>query len=135
MVIRSLLVLALTTAVAAADTRVIDGDTIVVDGISIRLAEIDTPETWRPRCAREHELGTAAKNRLIELLDRGELTVVIVGSGGFGRDLAYVYVGEIDVGQTLLNEGLALRWVRGPRAKAARMAIWCPPAAGPAPGR
>jgi len=132
-VLGCLFALALSTA-AAAGTRVIDGDTVEVDGVSLRIAGIDTPETWKPRCARERELGLAAKKRLIELLDKGELTVVIVSpaGGGFGRALGYVYVGEIDVGETLMREGLALKWTRGPVSKAARMAIWCPPASGPA---
>jgi endonuclease YncB( thermonuclease family) len=133
MVIRTLLALALLTSSAVAATRVIDGDTIEVDGLKIRIAEIDTPETGRARCQREFELGQAAKRRLIELLAEGELTVVVVGDGGFGRALAYVFAGEIDVGQTLLDEGLALRWTRGPKAKAERMAVWCPIPARPLP--
>ena len=126
MVIRSLLALALLTAPASAATRVIDGDTIEVDGLKIRIAEIDTPETGRARCQREYELGQAAKRRLIELLNEGELTVVVVGDGGFNRALAYVYAGEVDVGGTLLSEGHALHWTPGPKSKAARMAHWCP---------
>jgi endonuclease YncB( thermonuclease family) len=130
-VIRSLLALMLLSSAADAVTldRVVDGDTVVVDGRTIRLAEIDTPETnGRARCARELELGLIAKKRLTELLNKGELTVVItgIGTGGFGRDLGFVYVGGFDVGQTLINEGLALRWTRGPKAKAARLAVWCP---------
>jgi endonuclease YncB( thermonuclease family) len=118
-------VLALLVTPALAETRVIDGDTLVVDGLRIRIAEIDTPEIGRARCQREFELAQAAKQRLTELLTTGELTVVVVGDGGFGRALAYVFAGETDVGQTLLEEGLALKWTRGPVAKAARMAVWC----------
>jgi len=126
-VIRSFLALVLLTSVASAETRVIDGDTIVVDGRHYRLAEIDTPETnKKPNCEHEREIGKAATRRLAELLTKGELTIVVVGDGGFGRDLAYVYAGEVDVGETLLLEGLALKWTRGPKAKAARIAVWCP---------
>jgi endonuclease YncB( thermonuclease family) len=128
MVIRSLLVFAwLTSAAAAADVRVIDGDTVDIDGRRYRLAEIDTPETnKKPNCQRERDIGVAATRRLAELLTKGELTIVVVGDGGFGRDLAHVYAGEVDVGEALLLEGLALKWTRGPKAKAARIAIWCP---------
>lgn len=35
---------------ASAKTILIDGDTINVDGTRIRIAAIDTPETFRPRC-------------------------------------------------------------------------------------
>ena len=128
MVTRLLLALALLAPLPAiAGTRVIDGDTIEVDGVSIRLVEIDTPETHQPRCAHERELGLAAKRRLIELLNEGELTVVVVGHDRkWNRPLAYVYAGEIDVGQVLLQEGHALHWTPGPKSKAARMAVWCP---------
>jgi micrococcal nuclease len=134
-IIVSSLALALLVTPAAAGTRVIDGDTIEVDGLKIRIAEIDTPETGRARCQREFELGQAAKRRLVELLGTGELTVVIVSptGGGFGRALGYVFAGETDVGQTLLEEGLALKWSRGPASKAARMAVWCPVPARPLP--
>jgi endonuclease YncB( thermonuclease family) len=43
---------------------VIDGDTIRYDGVKIRLADIDTPETSRPKCAFEAALGQKAKRRL-----------------------------------------------------------------------
>jgi len=126
-VIRSVLALAMLTSAAAAETRIIDGDTIVVDGRHYRLAEIDTPETnKKPHCQNERDIGQAATRRLAELLTKGELTIVVVGDGGFGRDLAYVYAGEVNVGETLLLEGLALKWTRGPKAKAARLAVWCP---------
>ena len=80
-----------------------------------------------PRCQRERELGLAAKQRLIELLNEGELTVVVVGyDRKWKRPLAYVYAGEVDIGETLLREGHALHWTPGPISKAARMAVWCP---------
>jgi micrococcal nuclease len=70
----------LTTSVASAATVLIDGDTIAVDGERIRILEIDTPETWRPRCENELILGLKAKQRLRELLDgEGPLTVVREG--------------------------------------------------------
>ena len=38
---------------------VVDGDTIWYRGSKIRIADIDTPETHRPRCAAEAARGAA----------------------------------------------------------------------------
>ena len=40
----------------------------------IRISNIDTPETFRPRCERELVLGLKAKERLRALLDAGPVT-------------------------------------------------------------
>ena len=50
--------------------RVIDGDTVQVDAsadmppelasIRVRLRDVDTPETWKPKCERERRAGNAA---------------------------------------------------------------------------
>jgi hypothetical protein len=42
-------------------TCVIDGDTIRYKGEKIRLAGIDTPEIFSPKCSHELELGRRAK--------------------------------------------------------------------------
>ena len=107
----------------------VDGDTIKVNGERIRIIEIDAPETWKPRCENELVLGLKAKQRLRELLDGVDdahpLTVVPEGYDYWHRTLAYVYVGEVNVGQQLLDEGHALPYVAGPQAKAKRLATWC----------
>ena len=116
----------LTSSAATAATRVIDGDTIDLNGMPIRILKIDTPETFRSRCDNEHALGLKAKERLIELLDGAEVTYRATGYDRWGRVLAYVYADEIDVGQELLDEGLALPYLPGPKDKARRLAVWCP---------
>ena len=50
----------------------------------IRIAEIDTPETFGPRCENELTLGLKAKKRLRELLDGG--TVPRKHHGGFSDE-------------------------------------------------
>lgn len=59
--------------------RVKDGDTVVLlvdqgfgdlKQTTFRLADIDTPETWRPSCSAEREHGEAATARLIELIEQ-----------------------------------------------------------------
>ena len=112
----------------SARTILIDGDTIDVDGVRIRIAAIDTPETFRPRCERERALGIAAKERLRELLDAGAVTFTPTGVDRYGRTLAHVFVnGGADVGETLIKENHAVRWKPGAVAKAARLAAWCGP--------
>jgi endonuclease YncB( thermonuclease family) len=121
-----LVAFALLVSHAFADIRIVDGDTIVIDDLKIRLLEIDTPETYAPRCENEHVLGLKAKQRLIELFaTRDTITVVEQGKDRYGRTLAYVYVGELNVGEQLLKEGLALPYRPGPKAKAERLAQWC----------
>ena len=90
------LLLLLSSPVHAA-TILIDGDTIDVDGERIRIFQIDTPETFRPRCEAELVLGLKAKARMRELLDSARpLTIVREGYDRWGRTLAYVLAGETD---------------------------------------
>ena len=110
---------------ALAGVRVIDGDTIDIDGTRIRILSIDTPETFRSRCENEYLLGLKAKERLTELVGSGEVSYTPDGVDRFGRTLATVYVGEVDVGEVLLKEGHALPYMPGPEAKAKRLATWC----------
>ena len=120
----ALLLASLTSATAG--VRVIDGDTIELDGEKIRLINIDTPETFRPRCERERQWGEAAKARLIELLaGPDELTVVREKQDYFMRTLAYILKGDQDLGEQLVVEGLAIPWKSGSKAKAARLRKWC----------
>ena len=96
--------------------HVIDGDTFVFESNTIRIANIDAPETTQAKCDAERMLGMAAKRRLIELLDEGGL-VVTPGDPASGRErdrygrlLAIVSVGGRDVGAVLVAEGLARKW-------------------------
>ena len=123
----ALTLLATSAASATADDiRVIDGDTIEINGMPIRILSIDTPETWKPRCANEYRLGLRAKARMQQLVDSGDVTYKVAGFDRFGRILADVFAGKLDVGETLLNEGYALPYVAGPVAKAQRLNVWCP---------
>ena len=107
--------------------RVIDGDTIEIDDVRIRLLAIDTPETFRSRCSREHQLGFAAKVRLEQLLAQQPVSYQSDGElDRYNRLLANVYAGGQDVGAVLLEEGFALRYEHGSKAKLWRMRQWCP---------
>ncbi len=103
--------------------RVIDGDTIqdVRDDIIYRLVNIDTPETGsRARCTAERALGdraTAAARTLIAQSERLELRPT-GRIDRYGRTIAFVVVDGLDMGETLIAEGVARRW-RGHREP------WC----------
>ena len=122
----ALALLTVSSAIPAERLRVVDGDTISIDGMPIRLLQIDTPETWSPRCQQELELGMAATKRLEELLDGHEVTYQATGYDRFGRVLAHVYADGVDVSEVLLQEGHALPYIPGQKAKAERLVKWCP---------
>jgi endonuclease YncB( thermonuclease family) len=121
--------LASSSAIAGSSAILVDGDTFVLDGERIRIIETDTPETWRPRCEREYRLGLDAKaelRRLLDLVDEAHpLTVVREGTDYFKRTLAYVYVGEINVGESMIASGHALPYRKSKASKAWRLSQWC----------
>ncbi|MCW3838211.1 thermonuclease family protein [Sphingomonas canadensis] len=101
---------------------VVDGDTFWLKGEKIRIADIDTPETHPPRCAREARLGAAATQRLHALLNAGGFTLTAAGDGRdadrYGRKLRVVTRGGRSLGDALVAEGLARRWT-------GRREPWC----------
>jgi micrococcal nuclease len=92
---------------------VVDGDTIHWGGAKIRIADIDTPEIFSPKCSAELALGQKAKTRLLELMNAGPFEVVRAGGRDedvYGRKLRLVTRDGQSVGDTLIAEGLARRW-------------------------
>jgi micrococcal nuclease len=90
--------------------RVIDGDTIVLEGGKhVRLIGIDTPEL-RPRNGEGVQCfsGEAAQ-RTVELTFQKEVRLERDKSetDRYGRLLRYVYVGDIFINKTLVEEGFA----------------------------
>ena len=95
--------------------RVIDGDSLIVQvglwfGQSviehIRIAGIDAPE-MKGRCPSEIEAARAARQYLAGLLGGGTVELRDVRREKYGRALASVTAGGVDVGEALLREGLA----------------------------
>ncbi|WHP16579.1 thermonuclease family protein [Cellulomonas sp. ES6] len=94
--------------------RVVDGDTIVVeqggDDVRVRLLGIDTPETVKPDSPVEC-FGPEASARATELLDGQTVRLEYDPSqdavDAYGRTLAYVWLGDVMVNQTLVAEGYA----------------------------
>ena len=100
---------------------VVDGDTLWFKGHKIRIADIDTPEISSPGCAAEEQRGQRAADRLVQLLNRGAVTIASTGDRDvdrYGRELRVVLVNGRNVGDDLISEGLARAWEGGRRA-------WC----------
>lgn len=104
-------------------TRVIDGDTFILsDGERVRIEKIDTAEMPpRSRCSYEQEIAQAAKVRLGELIQSGGPVTLYRGLRDrdvYDRLLRRVKVAGRDVGDQLVAEGLAQRWM-------GHKASWC----------
>lgn len=117
---------------------VTDGDTIHLVGHvkGTRLVGCNTPETYKPQCAHERELGNRATARLKMLVATGNLELVMVscacppGTEGteecnFGRSCAMLRVDGRDVGQILISEGLAVPFVCGATSCPHTPRPWC----------
>ena len=116
--------------------NVIDGDTIKVtigsvhpllgERINIRVRDIDTPEIrkWRYgyKCQQELELGLDAK-RVAEVFLDGTESIELrnVSRGKYFRIAADVYVGERNLSDLLLEQGLAHVYIGGKGKKKS----WC----------
>ena len=97
---------------AARTNCVVDGDTFRIDGTTIRISDIDAPETHPPRCAHEADLGDRATRRLAELLSAGPFRLVRADRDidRYGRQLRVVIRDGRSIGKVLVAEGLARAW-------------------------
>lgn len=99
--------------VAADVIRVVDGDTIHVDlrgrDVTIRLIGIDTPETVAPEQPVEC-FGRQASAYVTSRLEGGtvDLEFDIEQIDRFGRTLAYVWIGDELINETLVRQGYAV---------------------------
>lgn len=102
---------------ACGDVRVnciVDGDTFWFEGQKVRIADIDTPEIGQPQCQGEYDRGMAAKDRLTQLLNAGPFELRVSGGrsqDAYGRQLRLVVRGGKSIGDQLVEEGLAHRWI------------------------
>ena len=105
---------------------VVDGDTIWFFGSNLRLKDFDTPEpvSRNSKCPGgqtplEAELAARASARLLELINTRPFTVEQYGVDTTGhRWEGAVRIDGRDVGDILIEEGLARRWPDGPL-------FWC----------
>lgn len=99
----------------------IDGDTIKYAGETIRVADIDTPEIFSPKCPDELQRGNAAKLRLMEILREGSFQIEPIGfrdEDQYGRKLRILTRNGRSIGDMLVREGLARTWT-------GRREPWC----------
>tara|TARA_R110002012_G_scaffold268951_2_gene452963 strand:+ start:1613 stop:1957 length:345 start_codon:yes stop_codon:yes gene_type:complete len=105
--------------------RVVDGDTIdahidlgfdITIHKRIRLAGIDTPES-RTRDLEEKARGLASKDKLVELLGDGNFILESKEVGKYGRVLGTLLVGDININDTLVEEGFAVEYWGGKKNK------------------
>ena len=108
---------------------VYDGDTFnaripVWDNVevvtAVRLRGIDTPEI-KGKCPAEKALALKAKERLTELLSKGQVELREVQPDKYGgRVDATVLVAGMPIAEALIDDGLARRYTGGTRQG------WCP---------
>ncbi|MBI5625980.1 MAG: thermonuclease family protein [Nitrosomonadales bacterium] len=88
---------------------VLDGDTLLVlrDGhpVKVRFAEIDAPEKAQP-------FGMASKKSLSEMVKGKQIKVVSRAVDDYGRLVAMVYVGELNVNHEQVRRGMAWEYSR-----------------------
>jgi micrococcal nuclease len=105
--------------------RVVDGDTvdITIDlGFDIhykarvRMYGINAPES-RTRDLEEKKRGLAAKDRLVELLAVGDVTIKTSKdkTGKFGRLLGELFVAGVNINEQLIEEGHGVPYFGGKR--------------------
>ncbi len=103
---------------------VYDGDTVALEcgeasQRTARVQGLDTPETKDPRCEAERALGKKATLRLRALVAGGQVSYRGLGHDKYGRQLIRLKVDGVDVADTLVREGLAVRYSGGARPD------WC----------
>jgi len=94
-------------------TCVVDGDTVWIKGDKIRIADIDTPEVFSPKCPAEKQRGDKATRRLQQLLNAGPIELARFGnrdSDVYDRTLRVIQRDGQSLGAVLVAEGLARNW-------------------------
>jgi len=93
---------------------VVDGDTIRLGHRRVRIVGIDAPEVKGAKCVAERALGERAANRLLFLVNQGGFDLVghrFHNRDSHGRDLRIARRGGRSLGGTLIEEGLARRYL------------------------
>jgi endonuclease YncB( thermonuclease family) len=107
-----------TAALAFADdlvgqASIIDGDTLEIHGTRIRLWGIDAPESsqsCRGEDSLQYRCGAKAANDLDVFVARRPVSCQPRDLDRYGRTVAACSVGDVDLGDWLVRNGLALDW-------------------------
>src|SRR5680860_721565 len=100
-----LLLLSVSTSFTGKVVKITDSDTIVVltadkKQVKIRLEGIDCPES-------NQDFGNKEKQAVSDLCFGKEVTVIKSGEDRYGRTLAFIFAGDVNVNKELLRQGLA----------------------------
>jgi endonuclease YncB( thermonuclease family) len=114
----TLLALLLLSSPALADelvgqASVIDGDTLEIHGTRIRLWGIDAPESTqlcRGDDSLQYRCGAQAANDLDAFIARRPVSCLPMKADQYGRTVASCSAGGADLGEWLVQSGLALDW-------------------------
>ncbi len=96
------------------EARVLDGDTLDIGPVRIRLHGIDAPERSQT-CATARgtwTCGIAASDRILALTKAGPTTCIPIERDAFGRIVADCTADGVNLGATLVAEGLAWAFLR-----------------------
>ena len=103
--------------------RVIDGDTVKMRVaiwldqeiiVSVRLAGVDAPELFRPKCSAERMLARKAKVFVEDFLQGGEADLSEIKQDKYaGRVVARVEAQGADLGQAMVKAGLGVTGAKG----------------------
>ncbi len=126
-----ILILLITSADPSKCARVIDGDTIHLnDGRKVRLLDIDAPEIKQP-------WGLQSKKFLADLIEGKEIELIGSKKDRYGRTLATIKLGDLDVNKRLVEMGHAWHYKRYSKSKefadlelkarAKGLGLWAPP--------
>ena len=93
---------------------VLTGDTFRMGDRTVRILGIRAPSLTEPACPAEAALAQKSADRLTQLLDSGPFDLIAHRfnmQDGDGRDLRLVVRGDTRLGDTLIAEGLAHRYL------------------------
>ena len=114
--------------------KITDGDSLEIHGTRIRLHAIDAPEGAQS-CGRggaRWSCGTAARNKLEELIGGRPVTCRQRDTDDYGRAVAVCRAGTLDLGAAMVEAGFARAYRRfgddyvreDAAAEAARRGVW-----------
>ena len=99
----------------SSEVRVIDGDTFEMGEYRYRLLNMDAPEmgqTCRKANGADWRCGEAAANALRKLVSSARVACDVDGTDAYGRRLAHCAAGGVDLGGALVEQGLAVAFLR-----------------------
>jgi endonuclease YncB( thermonuclease family) len=104
----------------AGQASVIDGDTLEIHGTRIRLWGIEAPESsqlCRGGESLPYRCGAKAANELDAFIARRPVNRIPISLDQYRRTVATCSVGDVDLGEWLVRNGLAMDWPQYSKGK------------------